>query len=183
MIGASESNHYCSPCNRHFAHNYLHNRHLASAFHKRMALQKSKTPNAPSDNSEQNAFCNICNKLYASTTVYRSHMQRVHKMDLTTLRRRKVKPDMTTTAGIPSNNSNNNSNYHCMLCSLTFTSRDSYYDHLEKLHRMATTKNQAPILNPSILPDINDPNHYCKSCQVTFNEIDCTVDILQVYIR
>lgn len=58
-----------------------------------------------------------------------------------------------------------NENNHCDSCKRTFSSKGSYWHHLDLVRTMITPpriQRQAP--NPNILPDIDDPFHYCKSC-------------------
>lgn len=60
-------------------------------------------------------------------------------------------------------------NNHCSSCNRFYASKRHYRYHLENVHKMVLPRlrqTSRPTPNPSILPDIRDPNFYCKSCQV-----------------
>ncbi|KAI8067259.1 hypothetical protein BDF21DRAFT_454658 [Thamnidium elegans] len=105
----------------------------------------------PSSKGIASRHCSLCNSTFATRHLYLDHVFHVHKT--------KLKPiiDLETLC--------------CNICNKICRSFQSY-----RLH-MATRNNinvplKRKILkpDPSIIPDIKDPNHRCRSCDFTYKE-------------
>lgn len=53
-------------------------------------------------------------------------------------------------------------------CNHSFLARQLYNQHLRNVHRLNITQRRRPKSDPSIKPDLNDPNFYCKPCKTSY---------------
>lgn len=110
---------------------------------------------------------------YTTKGGYRSHIRCIHKIELPPLPNNGpiYDPNMKE---VDENDANNTS---CFFCKLVFKTRKHYLRYVS-LHRkkgllnsrMSTPK-EKPLINPNIVPDLNDPNGYCASCNKTIKNL------------
>lgn len=111
-----------------------------------------------------NHYCKACEFVCKSKNTYRGHLQKVHHMILTALKRRRPSKGRLRNNIMPDPE---DPKCYCLSCQRTYPNRSLYRVHLRKFHGLRL-KRPKFIINPDITPNWNDPDFHCASCNRTY---------------
>jgi hypothetical protein len=168
-----DPNNHCRLCSHKFASKQVYKMHLQSIHKmkleppvKRHRVKHNLQADEIPDVNDPNNYCRACHYEYASKWSFRNHLTRIHGMKLEPLVKRYRVGYNLQADEIPDVN---DPNCYCRACHHEYTCIWSFRRHLQTIHKMKLeplVRRPCPkrIINPDIIPDVNDPNYDCRAC-------------------
>ncbi|KAL9548093.1 hypothetical protein PS6_006780 [Mucor atramentarius] len=155
---------YCNICDIAYMTKFLYKQHCRV----KHDMKTESNPHEVPDALDPNNYCRACNKTLKSKIAYRKHLFIIHNLNFASLANNSeaavsekgaaVKPDVE------------DPDHYCCVCKRKYTSRSSYIQHIESVHKM--TVNPSSLSDPKSLPDPMDPDFYCRICDVTESSME-----------
>lgn len=155
---------HCDSCNRNYATKYTYGTHIARV-HK-MKSPKYNSTLLPYVNAPK-VYCASCQFKYRDRSNCRSHLNVVHKVNLTPHLKKMIYDSTVFT-----DDYKNIKNRSCTICKFTYSSKNGYQWHMKNAHNAGK---DAPIdiientTNADNQPGSNDFIFYCKPCEKQFS--------------
>lgn len=165
----SPSSNHCQSCDWTFfsEESYQHHQETVHKINIPKSQRSTSSSNILPDTHDPNFYCKPCQHTYKPLQIYRSHLKRIHNMDLTPLVK-KTMYDPTISADVLKDPKNTS----CPICKCTYSNRNKYRRHMATIHKdgknTPVCRNET-INSSNIQPDPNDPNLHCAACQRVYS--------------
>lgn len=165
----SPSSNHCQSCDWTFfsEESYQHHQETVHKIDIPKSQRSTSSSNILPDIHDPNFYCKPCQHAYKSLQIYRSHLKRIHNMNLTPLVK-KTMYDPTVSADVLKDPKNTS----CPICKCTYSNRNKYRRHMATIHKDGKNTpvcRKETINSSNIQPDPNDPNLHCAACQRVYS--------------